>query len=371
MSPATLTINNLPLEILTSIAALLPRSTFPALRLTSRALCHSASPLLYHTFALRYTFSSFQHLHNLATHPIYSTYIRALHFDLWETFQDCDTSSLEALPGLPNLKSVSFEFTFGGNPASGDEIRLVIELSEGVEEVRFCFGELDFKTFYNEHRLLDFGNYVPVRMGWLRRLELEAVVVGEGELRGFLGRHSKTLRELSLVGIIFLSGRGDGAGKEGQGDGKGGEEAPGSWLDMISWLHDSLSLTSMHFGGILSNNINEAWDASGTDKVWNVVDYSSRAANATLSSRGLKSQIERYICHLGEDPIVRLNRSQIEEEIERDDLKELLELRADIGEVVYVREDASWFCKERALYRLAEVLNEKWRYDVYDYDDIS
>lgn len=78
----------------------------------------------------------------------------------------------------------------------------------------------------------------------------------------------------------------------------------------------------MHFGGILSNRKDGAWNVGGAD---NRTD-AQKEAITLLGGYSLKFKIERYVCQQGaaDNPIKRLSMSEDQAEIDREDYVELV-----------------------------------------------
>lgn len=93
---------------------------------------------------------------------------------------------------------------------------------------------------------------MPLDFHWrhLGRLVLQGFETTEGYLRRFLLRHADTIHSLELGSMLFCQPEG---GK------------PGSWIEFIIFLNESLSLRHVNFRGVLSNGVDEAWHVNSHD----------------------------------------------------------------------------------------------------------
>ncbi|KAL5327287.1 hypothetical protein ACEPPN_004981 [Leptodophora sp. 'Broadleaf-Isolate-01'] len=115
----------------------------------------------------------------------------------------------------------------------------------------------------------------------LQHLSMEHLRMMETELRNVLLRHRSSLSSLELHSITL----------DPEINSKGEEEIP-SWLDIIEFLRQVLSLATVEFSGLLFNRWNEAWEVAETSL-------------AIPTFETLKSRIQAYICAVGDNPIKR------------------------------------------------------------------
>lgn len=207
-----------------------------------------------------------------------------LHLTRWnataaESLQDCSEA-------LSTLQQLSLEFELDQR-SEGDATTLASIMAR-VPSLQFLRLSFDQFSWDNPSAVIRLPQVIGPTIQWkhLRSLSLQAITATEGCLRSLLLRHGSSLRSLELSNMEL-----------GDAD-IPGQTRRGSWIHLIHFLSEMLSLEYVRFDGCFSNSWDEGWVTRDAEE--------ERRFGAThhipYADDCLKYRIESYITHGGVSP---------------------------------------------------------------------
>ena len=133
-----------------------------------------------------------------------------------------------------------------------------------LETLSLSFRLSAFNNFWLHYYL---PSIIPRKIRWsmLSSLKLSGVTTSQEHLCHLLSSHASTLTSLEIGHINLMPPKHPQSDHENLEEDDSEErdhnenEFPGSWISIILFLHNKLNLTTVRFGGILSNLRDEAW----------------------------------------------------------------------------------------------------------------
>ena len=212
----------------------------------------------------------------------------------WDFFQDSETVLAILIPTIRDCRYLAFNFVAQASSQIPlhDSTDGKANLARTLSGAPFlCTLELSFGFFTKDPRFIfiKLAQIITPGAHWpsLRRLKLHHLESTDVELMGLLTSHAASLKFLDL-GTIRLA--------RYQVDGK---EFHGSWVEMILFLQTFLHLKSVHLGGFLINEFDEAWSLWDPDKPTHNLKVHERPKSGSC----LKHRIERFIVEGGTCPL--------------------------------------------------------------------
>lgn len=213
--------------------------------------------------------------------------VQGSHLDLKRWSAAAAAPLSDCYEALPALRHLSLEFDLAQH-SDGDSTTLarVILGATCLESLRLSFEEFSWD---DPCAVIHLPQILPPTIQWdhLRRLSLQAVVTTEACLQGLLERHAPSLRSLELSNINLEAAAAPNQDKHG------------SWIHIIHFLSEILSLEQVRFNGCFSNSWDEGWITRDAEKKRR---FGGPPGLIPYPDDCLKYRIERFITHGGVSP---------------------------------------------------------------------
>ncbi|KAG4437497.1 hypothetical protein IFR05_007007 [Cadophora sp. M221] len=181
---------------------------------------------------------------------------------------------------FPALKKLSLIFV-DKYQCQASSFSHIMSSCPNLQELKLVYrGHLFLQT---DRRPLQLSCIMPISQHGvgLQHLSMEHLRMTGPELRNLLLSYKSSLRSLAFHSItldVYINTK--------------GEEEITSWLDIIEFLRQEISLATVDLSGLLFNCRNEAWEVA-------------EMSPGVPAFETLKSRIQMYICGDGDNPIKR------------------------------------------------------------------
>jgi hypothetical protein len=199
------------------------------------------------------------------------------------------------------LHSLTLEFEYGrpnSVPEDVSQLANFIGRARSLRLLHLSFGRT-IEGYQSSGIIIHLSRVIDDSMSWehLEMLSLRAIATSELCLRSLLKRQSSSLRRLELSWIILEDST------------TPADDKKGSWISIIQFLHDELSLEKVHFDGHLKAGTidtespwSEDWRTQSEAQAINEKSFPGLYPRLRYSEDCLKYRIERFITHRGPSP---------------------------------------------------------------------
>ncbi|EPE31806.1 Ankyrin repeat-containing protein [Glarea lozoyensis ATCC 20868] len=199
------------------------------------------------------------------------------------------------------LHNLTLEFEYGRPNSAPEDVSQVAGLISRAKSLRLLhlsFGRT-IEGYQSSSIIVHLSRVIDDCMYWehLEMLSLQAIATSEKSLKSLLKRQSSSLRRLELSWII-LEDSADSA-----------DDKKCSWISVIEFLHNELSLENIKFDGHLKAGIidtefpwSEDWRTQSEAQAINEKSFPGLSTRLYYSEDCLKYRIERFVTHRGPSP---------------------------------------------------------------------